>query len=184
MRKLIVVENLSLDGVMEAPEQWAFAYQNEESAAVNKAGMLPSNTLLLGRVTYTHLAGFWPSQTNNEMGIADYINNVAKVVVSSTLKKVDWHNTTIMGGDLTEGITQLKQQSDGNIVVLGSALLVQSLMQANLVDEYQLSLAPVVLGHGKKLFPAGIDAQKLQLVEAKPFSTGVVLLRYQPAPSA
>jgi dihydrofolate reductase len=115
------------------------------------------------------------------MGIADYINNVAKVVVSTTLQKADWHNTTIIRDNLAAEITKLKQAPGGNIVVLGSGLLVQSLMQANLVDEYQLSLIPVVLGRGKQLFPAGVVAQKLQLVEAKPFSTGVVLMRYQPA---
>ncbi len=180
MRKVIVVENLSLDGVMEAPEQWAFAYQNEEIAAVNKAGMVASNTLLLGRVTYEKLAGFWPLQTHNEMGIADYINNVAKVVVSSTLQKADWHNTTIIRGKLAEEINKLKGQPGGNIVVIGSAKLAQSLMQADLVDEYQLSLAPVVLGRGKQLFPTGVAAQELQLVETKSFSTGVVLMRYQP----
>jgi dihydrofolate reductase len=182
MRKLIVVENLSLDGVMEAPEQWAFAYVNEEIAAFNKAGMKASNTLLLGRVTYQDLADHWPQQTHDESGIANYINNVAKVVVSSTLKKADWHNTTILSGHVAEGITQLKGQPGGDIVIIGSGRLVQSLMQANLVDEYQLFLIPLVLGRGKQLFPAGIDAQKLQLVEAKPFSSGVVLLRYQPAP--
>ncbi len=180
MRKVIVIENLSLDGVMEAPEQWAFAYQNEEIAAVNQAGMVASNTLLLGRVTYEEFAGFWPLQTHNEMGIADYINQVAKVVVSSTLQKADWHNTTIIRGNLAEEITKLKQQPGGDIVVIGSALLVQLLMQASLVDEYQLFLTPIVLGGGKQLFPAGVAVQKLVLVEAKPFSTGVVRLRYQP----
>lgn len=132
-------------------------------------------------ITKGEFASFWPLQTNNEMGIADYINNVAKVVVSSTLEKAAWHNTTIIRGNLAEEINKLKGQPGGNIVVIGSAKLVQSLMQADLVDEFQLSLAPVVLGRGKKLFPAGVAAQKLQLVETKPFSTGVVLLRYQPA---
>lgn len=181
MRKVIVIENLSLDGVMEAPEQWAFAYQNEDLAAVNQAGMDTANTLLLGRVTYTEFASFWPLQKNNEMGIADYINNVAKVVVSTTLQKADWHNTTIISGNLAAEVTKLKEQPGGDIVVLGSGLLVQSLMQANLVDEYQLSLIPIVLGRGKQLFPAGVAAQNLQLVAAKPFSTGVVLMRYKPA---
>ena len=180
MRKLTIVENLSLDGIMEAPEKWAFAYQNEEIAAVNQAGMVASNTLLFGRVTYTEFASFWPTQTHNEMGMADYINKVAKVVVSSTLEKADWNNTTILRGNLAAEINQLKRQPGGDIVVIGSALLVQSLMQANLVDEYQLFVVPVILGVGKQLFPAGVAGQKLQLVETKPFSTGVVLMRYQP----
>ena len=97
------------------------------------------------------------------------------------MKKADWHNTTILSSNVAEQISRLKEQSGGDIVIIGSARLVQSLMQANLVDEYQLFLIPVVLGRGKQLFPAGIAAQKLQLVETKPFSTGVVLLRYQPA---
>ena len=179
MRKLTVVENVSLDGVMEAPEKWAFAYNNAEIAAVNQAGMVASNTLLFGRVTYTEFASFWPTQTHNEMGVADYINSAAKVVVSSTLQKADWNNTTILRGNLAKEVSRLKEQPSGDIVVIGSARLVQSLMQANLVDEYQLFLAPVVLGAGKQLFPAGVAAQKLQLVESRSFSTGVILMRYQ-----
>ena len=181
MRKLIVVENVSLDGVIEAPEQWAFAHQDEAIAADNKAGMTTSDALLLGRVTYEEFASYWPFQTNDESGIANYINNVAKFVVSSKLEKADWHNTTILSGNLTKEITKLKAQSGKNITVIGSGRLVQSLMQANLVDDYQLFLIPVVLGHGKQLFPAGIAAQTLRLVETKPFSSGVVLLHYQPA---
>ncbi len=180
MRKLVVVENLSLDGVMEAPEKWAFAYQNAEMAKANQAGMNDSDALLLGRKTYEQFAAFWPSQAHDEAGIGGYINKVAKFVVSSTLAKADWHNTTILRGDMVDEIRKLKQEDGKNITVIGSGVLVQSLMQANLIDEYNLSLIPVVLGSGQPLFPAGIDAQTVQLIEAKSFDTGLVLLRYQP----
>ncbi len=124
MRKLIAVENLSLDGVMEAPEQWAFAYQNAEIIADNQAGMNSSDALLLGRVTYAHFAGYWPTQTNDEAGVADYINHVAKFVVSSTMEKADWHNTTIIRDNAAAEIAKLKAQPGKQIVILGSGVLV------------------------------------------------------------
>ncbi len=181
MRKLIVVENLSLDGVMEAPEKWAFAHQNAEMAKANQEGMNESDALLLGRKTYEEFAAFWPSQAHDEAGIGGYINKVAKFVVSSTLQKAEWNNTTIIRGNAIDEIRKLKQQSGKNITVVGSGVLVQSLMQANLIDEYNISLIPIVLGGGQQLFPTGTDNQALQLIEAKPFATGLVLLRYQPA---
>lgn len=179
MRKLIVVENLSLDGVMEAPEKWAFAYQDAEMAKANQAGMGESDALLLGRKTYEEFAAFWPTQAHDEAGIGGYINKVAKFVVSSTLQKADWHNTTIIRG--IDEISQLKQQDGKTITVIGSGVLIQSLMQANLIDAYHISLIPLVLGSGQKLFPAGTAAQTLQLVEAKSFATGLVLMHYRPA---
>ena len=179
MRKLIVNEMLTLDGVMESPEKWSAPYQNDEIAKVNQAGMRASDATLLGRVTYEIFAAFWPHQTDDKTGIKDYLNNVPKFVVSSTLKKADWVNTTILSGLLVEEITKLKQQPGKDIVVTGSATLAQSLMQADLVDEYSLLVFPIVLGSGKRLFKDG-DQTNLKLVESKVFSSGVALLRYQP----
>jgi dihydrofolate reductase len=179
MRKLIVSENVTVDGVMESPD---LSYQSDDMAEVVQGQMLAADALLLGRVTYEEFAAYWPFQTNNELGVADYINNVAKFVVSTTLNRADWHNTTIISGNLAGEITNLKHQSGKNIVVTGSATLVQSLMRANLVDEYRLFVTPIVVGRGKRLFPDDIERQTLQPVETKAFSSGVVMIRYQPAP--
>jgi dihydrofolate reductase len=179
VRKLIVTENVALDGVMEAPD---LSYQSADMVDVNQEHMHAADVLLLGRVTYEEFAAFWPFQTDDETGVANYINNVAKFVVSSTLDKAGWHNTTILTGNVAEEVTKLKQQSGKDIVVSGSGKLVQFLMRENLVDEFRLFVAPAVRGHGKRLFPDGTDAQKLRLVETRPFRSGVVLLRYQRAP--
>ncbi len=96
MRKMVVVENLTLDGVMESPEQWAFPYHGDDLAEVNRAQMLASDALLLGRVTYEEFAAYWPFQTDDGSGIASYLNSTPKFVVSSTLHKAEWHNTTII----------------------------------------------------------------------------------------
>jgi dihydrofolate reductase len=181
MRKITMTENLSLDGIMEAPEKWAFSYQGDDIAEFNKAGMLASDALLLGRVTYEEFAAYWPKQTNDESGITDYLNKTAKFVVSSTLKKTEWKNSTIVNGNLVEEITKLKQQPGKDISVIGSATLVQSLMQADLIDEYHLFVVPIVLGKGKRLFKDSNDRTALKLVETKAFSAGVVLLTYQPS---
>jgi dihydrofolate reductase len=181
MRKITVTENLSLDGIMEAPEKWAFSYQGDDITEFNKAGMLASDALLLGRVTYEEFAAYWPKQTNDKSGITDYLNKTAKFVVSSTLKKTEWENSTIINGNLVEEITKLKQQPGKDISVIGSATLVQSLMQADLIDEYHLFIIPIVLGKGKRLFKDNNDRKALKLIETKAFSAGVVLLTYQPS---
>jgi dihydrofolate reductase len=181
MRKIIVSEFVTLDGVMEAPETWQFPYYSDDMGEVIKAQILASDAMLLGRVTYEVFAAYWPSQTNNEFGIADKLNSSPKFVVSSTLQKAEWNNSTLIKGNVAEEISKLKQQPDGNIRITGSATLVQSLMQADLIDEYQLMVHPVVLGSGKRLFRDGSDTLKLKLLDTKTFSKGVVLLCYQPA---
>jgi dihydrofolate reductase len=178
LRKLIVTENLTVDGVMEDPN---LSYQSDDLIAVNKANMQAADALLLGRKTYQEFVEFWPFQTDDKTGVADYINSVAKYVVSSTLQKAEWNNTIILSGPLAEEIANLKQHSGRDIVVTGSATLVWSLMRQGLVDEYRLFVAPEVRGHGKRLFPEPSDTQALRLVESQPFSSGVVLIRYQPA---
>ena len=184
MRRLIVSENITLDGVVGSPDKWFAPYQSDDIAEFMKGQMATSDALLLGRATYQEFAAYWPFQTNDDSGVADYINKVAKFVVSSTLDKADWHNTTILSGNTAEEITNLKRQNGKNIVVTGSAELAQSLMQHNLIDEYRLFLTPVVVGRGKRLFPDSIDAQTLEHVETKIFNSGVVMIRYQPTPRA
>jgi len=181
MRKIIVSEFVTLDGVMESPEKWQFPYYSDDIAEVIKAQILASDAMLLGRVTYEVFAAYWPSQSNNEFGIADKLNSVPKFVVSSTLQKAEWNNSTLIKGNVAEEISKLKQQPGGNIGITGSATLVQSLMQADLIDEHRLMVHPVVLGSGKRLFRDGGNALQLKLFNIQTFSKGVVLLCYKKA---
>ena len=180
MRKVIVSEFLSLGGIMEAPEKWQFPYVSDDVAEEIRAEIHAAEVSLLGKATYEIFAAYWPFQTNNEFGIADKLNSERKFVVSSTLEKAEWNNSTIISGNVAEEVSMLKQQPGGDIRVVGSATLVQSLMQAGLIDEYRLMVHPLVLGRGKRLFNEGMETTGLKLVEAKAFSSGVVLLRYQP----
>jgi dihydrofolate reductase len=180
MRKVIVAEFLTLDGVMEASEEWQPPYVSEDVAEEIRAGIHASEALLLGRVTYEIFAAYWPSQTNDEFGIADKLNSERKFVVSSTLEKAEWNDSTLIRGNVAEEIRKLKQQPGEDIRIIGSATLVQSLMKEDLIDEYWLMVHPVVVGRGKRLLNDGMETTGLKLVEAKAFSSGVVLLRYQP----
>lgn len=179
MRKIVVSEFMSLDGVVEAPEKWHFPYITDDMMAVTQEQINSLDVMLMGRNTYNDHAGFWPTQTNNEFGIAAKLNSAPKFVVSSTLDKADWNNTTIIRGNVIEEITRLKQQGDGTIGIDGSVTLIQALIEADLVDEYHLMIHPIVIGQGKRLFSEGLNTTKLKLVDTKTFSGGVVLLVYQ-----
>jgi dihydrofolate reductase len=179
VRKLIAVEMLSLDGVMEAPEEWAFSYANDEMEEVNAAGTASSDALLMGRVTYEQMAAFWPNQPGGTP-MVDYINGVPKFVVSTTLEGADWNNSALVEGNVAEEISALKRQPGKNVTILGSAALVRSLLSEGLLDELWLMVHPVVLGRGKRLFEDGGDPKGLELVDSKTFSTGVVSLAYRP----
>lgn len=179
MRIISAAVWMSLDGVMESPEQWAFPYANDEVEEVNHAGMAASDTLLLGRVTYQEFAAYWPNQSS-DVPIAAYINTVPKVVVSTTLHTVAWRNSTLIRTNVAEELTRLKQQQGKHITIIGSAALVQSLLRDGLIDELRLLVPPVVLGGGKRLFSATDMQQALTLVNARTFSTGVVYLIYRP----
>lgn len=176
MRRLVVTEFMSLDGVVEDPA-WTFPYWNDEIARFKGEETAASDALLLGRVTYEGFAAAWPER--NDEG-ADYFNNVRKHVVSETLEgPLEWNNSTLVKGDLTEEITDLKRQDGKDITVHGSAALVQTLMRNDLVDRYRLLVYPLVLGEGKRLFEGGIPAT-LKLVESRSFGSGVVALVYEP----
>jgi dihydrofolate reductase len=176
VRKLVVTEFLSLDGVMEAPG-WTFPYWNDEIARFKGEETDASDALLLGRVTYQGFAAAWPDSTDEG---APYMNSVRKYVVSTTLETADWHNSVIIRDDIVAEITRLKQQDGRDILVYGSAALAQTLMQHDLVDAYRLLVYPVVVGTGKRFFQDGATAT-LRLVEAKSFSSGVAALIYEPA---
>jgi dihydrofolate reductase len=181
MRKVVAVELVSLDGVIEAPEEWAFSYSNDEMEEVNAAGMAASDALLLGRVTYEGLAAFWPNQPGGTP-MVDYINSVPKYVVSGTLKEpLEWNNSTLIKGDVAEGIAELKRRAGKDITIIGSGALVRSLLAGGLIDELRLMVHPVVLGGGKRLFEDGDDRRALELVDSRTFGTGVLYLTYKDA---
>lgn len=175
MRNLVVTEFLSLDGVMESP-MWTFPYWNDEIAAFKGAETSASDALLLGRVTYEGFAAAWPNSKDEG---AEYFNGVRKYVVSTTLDKADWNNSVIIKDNIMEEVARLKQQDGKDITVHGSATLAQSLIQQGLVDRIRLLVYPVLVGKGKRLFDAGINTT-FKLVEAKPFSSGVTALIYEP----
>ena len=169
MRRIVVSEFVTLDGVMEDPGGaegfdrggWAFQFERGPDGDKFKLDeVLEADALLLGRNTYEGFAKAWPTVTD-EVGFAEKMNSMPKYVVSSTLESADWNNSTVINGDVAEGVAKL----DGNILVAGSAQLVQMLMDHDLVDEYRLMIYPVLLGSGKRLFKDGIDTTALQIVE-------------------
>ena len=176
MRKLVVTEFMSLDGVMEEPA-WTFPYWNDDIAKFKGEESSASDALLLGRVTYE---GFVAARPLSKDEGADYFNNVRKYVASKTLEEpLGWNNSTLIKANSAEEITNLKQQDGKDIAVHGSATLVQTLMQHDLVDRYRLLVYPLVVGKGKRLFKEGIPAT-LKLLESQSFSSGVVALVYEP----
>lgn len=181
MRKIIVNEWVTLDGVFDADrfEQWFNPYDSTERQEYIRKLILASDAFLYGRTTYEELAAFWSPLKNNEMGVADKNNSAPKYVVSSTLEKADWNNSTIIKQNVVEEITNLKQQPGEQILLAGSATLVESLLETDLIDEYQFLVHPIILGGGKRFFK---DEGKisLKLVEAKMFDKGVMFLRYEP----
>jgi dihydrofolate reductase len=186
MRKVIASEFITLDGVMEDPggaekfERGGWAFQFERGPEGDKFKLdeaMASDALLLGRKTYQEFAAAWPSRTG---GFADKMNSMAKYVVSTTLKKAEWNNSTLIKSNVVEEVSRLKAMPGGEILIAGSAQLVHTLMQHELVDEYRLMVFPVVLGKGKRLFNDGSDKHALRLVEAKPVGSGVLILIYHP----
>jgi dihydrofolate reductase len=187
MRKLVVTEFITLDGVMEDPGGaekferggWAFLYERGPAGDKFKMDELTaSDAMLLGRVTFQEFESAWPSRTGE---FADKMNNMAKYVVSSHLAELGWNNSTVIKENILDEITNLKKQDGGDILVAGSRQLVQKLMEYDLVDEYRLMVFPIILGKGKRLFDATLIKHPLELVEANPVgSQGVMALVYHP----
>ena len=176
--KIVVTQFITLDGVIEAPNEWSFPYWNDDIAKLKLDELMAADAHLLGRVTYEGFAAAWPDRTD-EAGFADRMNNLPKYVVSTTLEKAEWNNSTILKTDVVAQIAELKKQPGGDMLVAGSATLVETLIAHDLVDEYHLLTYPIVVGKGKRLFKDGSHT-KLKLIETKPYDSGVVLLRYQP----
>ena len=186
--KLVVTAFVTLDGVIEAPgmeehrdgkNAWALRVQDEETEEFNLSQVFNADALLFGRTTYQMWAAFWPTATGDK-NLARRLNELPKYVVSRTLKSADWQNSTLISGDVAGAVTRLKEQPGGDLLVYGSADLVDELLKQDLIDEYRLLFYPVILGSGKHLFLDRIETHYLRLADARTFSSGVVLLIYQP----
>jgi dihydrofolate reductase len=187
MGRIVVTEFVSLDGVIEDPGGaedfkyggWSFEIgRGDEGDKFKLDETRQSEALLLGRVTYEGFAEAWPSRSGE---FADKFNSMPKYVVSSTLDAAGWNNSTVLEGDVVEAVSKLRQGLDGDIVVHGSAQLVQTLLAHDLVDELRLMVFPVVLGSGKRLFGDTSDKKRLRLVDSKTVGEGVAILIYNPA---
>ena len=188
MGRIVVTEFVSLDGVVEDPGGsedfkyggWSFEFdRGAEGNQFKLDETRASEALLLGRVTYEGFAEAWPSR---EGEFADMFNSMPKYVVSSTLERADWTNSTVLdAGDFVERVSKLRQESDGDVVVHGSAQLAKALIEHDLVDEFRLMVFPVILGSGTRLFPQSSDKRTLQLVHTQQFPTGAVAQHYRPA---
>jgi dihydrofolate reductase len=183
MGRIVVTEFVSLDGVMEDPGGsesfkhggWSFEIDRGEGMTFKLEETMATDALLLGRVTYEGFAEAWPSRDGE---FADKFNSMPKHVVSSTLERPEWNNSTVLEGDLAAGVAKLKEQYEGEVVVHGSARLVQALLADDLVDELRLMVFPVVLGSGKRLFGETADKKRLQLVGTRTVGDGVLILTY------
>ncbi len=180
MRKVVVSEFVTLDGVMEEPS-WTFQFESKDRDQYKFDELSAADALLLGRVTYEGFAAAWPGMAEQTGEYGAWMNGYPKHVVSTTLEEpLEW-NASLIGADLAEEVSDLKRQSGKEILVFGSADLVGALMQHDLIDEYRLMVFPVVVGNGKRLFADGIDTKDLELVDTKTFASGAVVLTYRPA---
>jgi dihydrofolate reductase len=183
MRKLIAKAWISLDGVFDADqdkfEVWFLPYDSQDRAEEIRAPVFNSDAFIYGRTTYEMLAPYWSKRKNNEEGLADKLNDTPKYVISTTLEKAEWKNSTIIKENVPEEIGRLKQQPGQQMMIDGSATLVESLLETDLIDEYQFLVHPIILGSGKRFFKDG-GKVPLKLVESKTLSLGVILLRYHP----
>jgi dihydrofolate reductase len=179
MGKIVSNFFMSLDGVVERPDQWHFPYFNDEMGAAIGQGTETYEGFLMGRVLYEEWASYWPSQ-GDDVPFASFINNVPKYVVSNTLDKATWNNTTVVSGDVAAQLREIKEQTGGDIGMSGSATLVRWLLANGLVDELGLMIHPIAVGHGQRLFE-DTPTYPLRLVKHETFETGVLNLSYAPA---
>ena len=193
MRTLAVIEFVTLDGVMQglaSPDEdrdggfeyggWSAPYGDEVLGKKAGEGMPQTSAYLFGRKTFEHLAAHWPHESDQNP-IAAHLNATPKYVVTTTLTSLDWAGSHVLDGDVVESVTDLKAQGDGAIALLGSGVLVQTLIENDLIDEYRLFVHPIVLGTGKRLFRQAPRPLPMRLVDCTPTTTGVLLLSYRPA---
>jgi dihydrofolate reductase len=195
MRKVIVNEFMSLDGVVQAPggaEEdttggfehggWHMPYMDDTAQKEVTEGIHEAGGFLLGRRTYEIFAGYWPQAPEEEQVIAEPLNTKPKYVASSTLAEpLEWQNSTVLEGDVAEAVAKLKQEDGSDLHVIGSADLVQTLIEHDLVDEYRVMIDPISLGGGKRLFRENGSLKKLHLIDSQVTSTGAILARYAPS---
>jgi dihydrofolate reductase len=192
MRKIVVVEWITLDGVVQAPGHpdedrdggfehggWHLRYFDDTSREWVVKGYAEAGGFLFGRRTYENLAAYWPHASEEEQVIAEPLNTKPKYVASGTLLgPLEWQNSTVLRGDVAQAVLALKQEDGRDLHVIGSPQLAQTLAEHNLVDEYRLMIDPLIVGGGKRLFRNGNAPKRLRLVESKATSTGAILARY------
>lgn len=192
MRKLIISMNVTLDGFMSGPDcelDWHFKSWTKEMGDALCKQLLLADTIILGKVTYTAMAKFWPSKVadpccrGEDFAFANMMNSYAKIVFSKTITSTEWNNSKLVTGNLEEEINALKKMQGMNIMVYGSGQLTDALIKSGMVDEYQLWLHPVILGKGKSLFRPDANGEQswfnFKLISTERFSSGVILLHYQ-----
>src|SRR5206468_1908979 len=175
MRKIVAGLFISLDGVAENPGEWQIDLTDDEAGADVGRGLEEADTILLGRRTFEEFAAYWPSAPADDPFSA-YINNTPKLVVSNTLKSVDWQNSSIISGDVNGQLQAMKEQDGKNLGITGSLTLVRLLLRDGLLDELRLQVYPIVLGKGKRLFDESIDKLPMKLVDSKITSRGIAIL--------
>ncbi|MEO3922594.1 dihydrofolate reductase family protein [Micromonosporaceae bacterium B7E4] len=179
MGRIVLSIFTTADGVVDDPQRFTFQFVSEDSMRTGLEQLRAADALLLGRVTYEGFAAAWPNMTD-EAGFADKMNDMPKYVVSTTLKRGEWNNTTVISENVAETIAKLKAEVDGDILVYGSVALVRWLLRNELLDELRLVTYPVVMGGGVRLFEESGEPMVLRLVGAQAFDSGVVVLTYTP----
>ncbi|RKR92908.1 dihydrofolate reductase [Micromonospora pisi] len=179
MGRVVLSIFTTADGVVDDPQRFTFQFVSEDSMRTGLAQLQAADALLLGRVTYEGFAASWPNMTD-EAGFADKMNSMPKYVVSTTLDRAQWNNTTVISENVAETITKLKAEVNGDILIYGSVALVRWLLRNELVDELRLVTYPVVMGGGVRLFEEPGEPGVLRLVGAQAFDSGVVVLTYAP----
>jgi dihydrofolate reductase len=185
MRRIVVSEFVSLDGVMEDPGGaegfehggWSFKFSDPDGMKYKLDEVMDHEALLLGRVTYQGFAAAWPGM-KDDVGFADKMNSMPKYVISRTLESADWNNSTVLSGDIGDEVRALKEQDGGDILIAGSASLVTELSSLGLVDEYRLMVFPIVLGSGKRVFAGTTGAPVLKLIGCQELDSGTLILTY------
>jgi dihydrofolate reductase len=182
MRKLVITQNITVDGSIEMLDDWFDPQsQDDQLLAESHRQDAECDAMLLGRQTFEDFRSYWPKQTDDTTGITDYLNGVAKYVVSATMSDPQWSNSTVLSGPVPASVRELKALPGKDIVVPGSITLTHALITEGLVDEYRLFVHPAVQGRGRGLFPPGTPVALRQAREAMSFPSGVVLLSYRPA---
>lgn len=179
MRKIVVTEFISLDGVVEDPHLWHFEFWSDEMGTFKFQELQATDALLLGRITYDAFAAAWPGRTD-EAGFADKFNSMPKHVVSTTLENPSWNNSHVIRDNVVEEVAKLKDGDGGAISIQGSVELINSLLDSDVIDEYRLMVHPIIVGHGKRLFKDRESSKSLVLTKTESLPNGVMVLTYAP----